>query len=238
MPNPYFRFKQFTIHQDQCAMKVCTDACLFGAQVAAWIKEMPAKTILDIGTGTGLLSLMLAQQTNAAIDAVELDTAAYAQARENVTQSPFKEKITIIHADINQLDKEKLYDGIIANPPFYEADLRSDDAGKNAAKHDTALTYDQLLAAISDHLVPGGWFAVLLPYHRSNYFEQLALKKNFHCNKKLVVQQTVTHDYFRSILLFSCSNIATAQSSLYIRNGANQYSEEFVSLLKPYYLTL
>ena len=128
MSNSYFQFKQFIIHQDRCAMKVTTDACLFGAWVAEEDKseKIITKNVLDIGTGTGLLSLMYAQKNSLAnIDAIEIDEDAYIQAKENVAASPFAERINIIHDDIKRFTFSKKYDCIISNPPFYEKEIRS-----------------------------------------------------------------------------------------------------------------
>ncbi len=241
MSNHYFQFKQFTIQQDKCAMKVCTDACLFGAFVANEIQanEQDAiKNILDIGSGTGLLSLMLAQKLHAAIDTVEIDTPAFEQAKENIAQSLYKEKIKIFNADIVQFSTEKKYDYIISNPPFFEADLKSGNEKKNAAKHDTALTLQELLHNADRLLSTTGFFAVLLPYHRSNYFEEEAEKLNFHLNKKISVKQTPKHDFFRAILIFYKTKTTANQSTLTIKNEEGKYTDEFTNLLKDYYLYL
>ena len=241
MSNNYFQFKQLTIHQDKCAMKVCTDACLFGAFVANEIQanEQDAiKNILDIGTGTGLLSLMLAQKLHAAIDTVEIDTPAFEQAKENIAQSLYKEKIEIFNADIVQFRTEKKYDYLISNPPFFEADLKSGNEKKNAAKHDTALTLQELLHNADRLLSTTGFFAVLLPYHRSNYFEEEAAKINLYLSKKISVKQTPKHNYFRSILIFSRHEVNTLQEEIIIKNEDGNYSPAFIDLLKVYYLHL
>src|SRR5882724_12429409 len=122
MSNHFFQFKQFTIHQDHCAMKVTTDASLFGAWAEESVRsrEPGVRNILDIGTGTGLLSLMLAQRINADIDAIEIDEAAAEQAIENTEASAWKERITVINADAKNYSFPKKYDCIISNPPFYE----------------------------------------------------------------------------------------------------------------------
>ncbi|MDP4263910.1 MAG: methyltransferase, partial [Bacteroidota bacterium] len=137
MANNYFQFKQFIIHQDRCAMKVTTDACLFGAWAAKRIRNSGDRTLnmLDIGTGTGLLSLMIAQQCDALIDAIEIDKVAAGQAEENVTSSPWKEKIRITQGDIKYFAKSSSsrYDIVICNPPFYENELVSPSHEKNIA---------------------------------------------------------------------------------------------------------
>ena len=157
-------------------MKVCTDACLFGAYVADQVKTKAANNILDIGTGTGLLSLMLAQRVPALIDAVEIDEAAYQQAKENFEQSPWKERLFAFNTDVTKFETEKKYDCIISNPPFFENDLKSNDSNKNNAKHDTSLSLDKLLQVVKKLLNDDGIFAVLLPYHRVEYFIATAQK--------------------------------------------------------------
>jgi len=236
--NKYFQFKQFTIQQDKCAMKVCTDACLFGAYVADELQHLFAANILDIGSGTGLLSLMLAQKTSALIDTVEINEAAFIQAKENIQQSPWKENITVYNTDIIQFESGKKYDCIISNPPFFEADLQSADKSKNAAKHDTTLTLQQLLQNIERLLSSNGFFAVLLPYHRSIYFEAESKKLDFHLAKKILVKQTPKHDYFRVMLIFSRKESVTKKGEIIIKNNGGDYSEEFKGLLKDYYLYL
>jgi tRNA1Val (adenine37-N6)-methyltransferase len=236
--NNYFEFKQFTIHQDQCAMKVCTDACLFGAYIANELQEQKVFDILDIGSGTGLLSLMLAQKNNAAIDTVEIDKQAYEQANENITQSNYKELITTFHCGISDFFSDYQYDFIISNPPFFEDDLQSADKKKNVAKHNTTLTLKELLHNTERLLKASGFFAILLPYHRSTYFEEEATKINFHLTKKILIKQTPRHNYFRAILIFSRNKLVTEQLALIIKNEDGNYTAEFINLLKDYYLYL
>jgi tRNA1Val (adenine37-N6)-methyltransferase len=236
--NNYFQFKQFTIQQDKCAMKVCTDACLFGAYMASELPLLPVNTILDIGAGTGLLSLMLAQKTKALIDAVEIDNAAFEQAKENIATSSWKEKINIYHADIFKFKTGKTYDHIISNPPFFEDDLRSNDEQKNLAKHDSSLTLDKLIKTIDQLLDADGSFSILLPFHRTIYFEEATVKLNFHPAKKILVKQTPIHNYFRSICIFSRKPGTSIQKEIIIKNETGNYSEGFINLLKDYYLYL
>ena len=238
MPNNYFQFKQFTIHQDNCAMKVCTDACLFGAYIANELQTNTVKNILDIGTGTAILSLLLAQKTAAAIDAVEIDSAAFTQAKKNIEQAGFAAKITVFNVDILNFTTSKKYDYIISNPPFFESDLKSEDDKKNSAKHDTSLTLVELLHSINLHLSADGVFAVLVPYHRSDYFEAAAEKINFYLNKKIGVKQTPEHNYFRTIFIFSRKKNTAEEEELIIKNEEGNYSAEFIRLLKDYYLYL
>ncbi|HMI78726.1 MAG TPA: methyltransferase, partial [Ferruginibacter sp.] len=189
MPNNYFQFKQFTVFQDKCAMKVCTDACLFGSLIANG-QLLPAHC-LDIGTGTGLLSLMYAQKDPLAIiDAVEIDEAVAGQAKENFAASPWAGRLNIFNTDILALHPPEKYDLIFSNPPFFEDDLRSPDEFKNSAKHDTTLDLKQLLQVVDTNLTNEGSFAVLLPYHRVEYFTNEADKAGLHLVEYVLVKQT------------------------------------------------
>jgi tRNA1Val (adenine37-N6)-methyltransferase len=238
MANSYFKFKQFTIHQDKCAMKVCTDACLFGALVADC--QLPTANCLDIGTGTGLLPLILAQKNNTLkIDAVEIDAAAAAQATENIAASPWANKIQVFNEDIlNFSSVSKEYDCIISNPPFFEDDLQSANEAKNNAKHDTALNLLQLLQVVDMHLSKNGFFAVLLPYHRVAYFTDEAEKIGLYLSKQILVKQTFKHKFFRGILFFSRKQTEPQLSEIIIRDTEHNYTPEFSAALKDYYLFL
>jgi len=148
MGNPYFRFKQFMVYQDRCAMKVTTDACLFGAWCAMEIEnaKLKIKNVLDIGAGTGLLSLMAAQRNrHITIDAVEIENEAAAQAQSNIEASPWRDRIHLYATDIRSFQSLVKYDAIISNPPFYEKEIVSADREKNTAHHSTDLELEQLL---------------------------------------------------------------------------------------------
>ena len=239
MSNSYFQFKQFTIHQKNCAMKVCTDGCLFGA----WLADRMANdkkgfdTILDIGTGTGLLSLLLAQKLPGKIDAIELDELAAQQAAENMEASPWKNRLQAISGDARVVHLGRKYDLIVSNPPFFENDLKSNDTKKNLALHSEALSLEELFTVITKHLLPGGKFAVLLPYHRKTAFHKIVLEQGFFAEEEVLVKQTHLHNYFRVMLLFGQNRIETVQTTITIRNE-NEYTPEFSDLLKEYYLKL
>lgn len=219
-------------------MKVCTDACLFGAVVAERLAQKAVATVLDIGAGTGLLSLMLAQKTGAMIDAVELDEAAFQQATENVQASIFNHRITVVNADIKNFTSLKKYDAIISNPPFFEGDLKSSQSNKNAAKHDTTLTLQQLLHAAKMHLSTGGLFAILLPFHRVNECIEMAASEGLYLSEKVLVKQTSAHSFFRGTLFFNAQLSASIYQEITIKDEAGNYTPAFTQLLKDYYLHL
>ncbi|HWB25301.1 MAG TPA: methyltransferase [Chitinophagaceae bacterium] len=240
MPNNYFRFKQFTVQQDNCAMKVCTDACLFGAVAADFIAGKDNMHILDIGAGTGLLSLMCAQENDAAvIESVEIDRAAAQQAAENFAASPWKERLTVHHTSAQEFVQQspnQLFNFIISNPPFFENDLKSIDGRRNLALHCSELSLEDLLLAIDKVLSDNGLFGILLPFHRTTYFESIAIAKSFYLLKKISVKQTPKHNYFRSILFFGRTKKVAEETEVTIKNGDNSYTPEFTALLKDYYL--
>ncbi|MEO7766822.1 MAG: methyltransferase [Ferruginibacter sp.] len=242
MANNYFRFKQCTIQQEHCAMKVCTDACIFGAFIAGHINNrQPAVIhILDIGTGTGLLSLMLAQQLpfNGKIDAVELDEAAFQQAKQNFEQSQWTDRLRIFNQNALLFHPAKKYDFIICNPPFFEGDLISGNNKKNAAKHATMLTLIQLLSVIGENLGVNGSFAVLLPSHRAAYFIKIAMEAKYFFTEQLLLAHTSNHPFFRAILCFSRLKSTFTGNELIIKNIKGNYTPEFTGLLKEYYLHL
>lgn len=251
MANSYFKFKQFTIHQEKCAMKVCTDACLFGALVASCKTCLPTGKLpitpttglfsncLEIGTGTGLLSLMIAQKNNALnIDAVEIDEAAAAQAAENIAASPWADRIQVFNEDILDFKSEKKYDCIVSNPPFFEDDLQSIDKATNDAKHDTSLNLLQLLQVVDTYLQPQGFFAALLPYHRVEYFIEEAKKQGLFLSKQILVKHTLKHKFFRGILFFNRRETEPQFLEIIIRDTEHNYTPQFAAALKDYYLFL
>ncbi len=235
MGNSYFRFKQFTVQQAGSAMKVCTDACIQGAFTAGFVKNAPR--VLDIGTGTGLLSLMLAQQSPAAIDALELDEAAFRQAAANFEASPWQSRLRAIHADVRDFQPGTPYAFIVTNPPFYENDLKSPDSRRNTAMHTTTLDYETLLTAIRRLLAPDGRFSVLLPYTGFQRFREMAEAAGFTLQELLEVRQTTGHGFFRSVGIFGEGGVThTREMSVY--DAQRQYTPGFTALLKDYYLYL
>ena len=161
MSNPYFQFKQFTVWHDKCAMKVGTDGVLLGA----WTSVESAHRILDIGTGTGLVALMLAQRSlpDANIVALEIDEAAVGQARENIIRSPWKERVEVVQADFRKYRSSDKFDVMVSNPAFLVDSLECPDRQRAAARLNDSLTYEDLLEGVSGLLTENGFFTVVIP---------------------------------------------------------------------------
>jgi tRNA1Val (adenine37-N6)-methyltransferase len=232
MPNTHFTFKQFTIHQDQTAMKVTTDACILGA----YTDVKGAKCILDIGTGTGLLALMLAQRSHAEIDAIEINESAYNQAVVNVNGSIFKDKITIYNTSIQDFITDKFYDLIISNPPFFQNHLKSETESRNNSLHTDTLSFEDLLSSVLRLLSPNGTFVVLLPMYESSVFEQLAILQELYPQKKLTIHHRKGSKILRIITTFGRIKKEIINEELIIKNPDESYTPDFQALLKDYYL--
>ena len=223
-------------------MKVTTDACLFGAWVATKIKKEKtgSKNLLDIGAGTGLLSLMIAQEDNQlSVDTIEIDAGAYEQAKENISVSGWQSRINIFNSDARDFSFTKKYDGIISNPPFYESELTSADAKKNAAHHSSELSFEDLLKLVKNNLAPSGSFYILMPYKREKEIKQLFETYKLYISEEVLVRQSVKHDFFRIMIAgnMECEN-QSGKSELSIRDEQQVYTDEFILLLKNYYLYL
>lgn len=235
--NSFFRFKQFIVNQDKCAMKVCTDACVLGA----WADVYGAEKILDIGTGTGLLALMVAQRNvNAEIDAVELDQDAFSQAVENVKISPFPKKINVINSSIQDFTPAFQYDCIITNPPFFQSDLLSPKAKKNQAHHATSLSFDELLFALNRLVSVDGRFNILLPVDEAIIFSLKALDSGWFMTRKLVLYHDRNKKAFRQLMTFKRKHLAENQTfdeNIYIyENDSKTYDFRFKELMKDFYM--
>jgi tRNA1Val (adenine37-N6)-methyltransferase len=269
MANNYFQFKQFTVHQEHTAMKVCTDACLFGAWLAVDDAILNASNILDIGTGTGLLSLMVAQAkfstpetasslniSAAKITAVEIEPEAAKEASSNFEASPWKENITventsiqnfgnilseIISTDKSELNAELKFDCIISNPPFFEGDLQSPNANKNLASHSTALPWQELIFNIDRLLKADGYYFVLIPALRAYTMQKLASEIGIELVEEVVVFNAAKQKPFRVLQKYQKTKLSSKEikrSNFIIKDAENNYTENFVNLLKPYYLHL
>lgn len=236
MSNAYFAFRQFTVRQDRCAMKVSTDACIFGA----WIPLPPTDhlRVLDIGTGTGLLALMLAQRHDTAqIDALEIDPAAAGQAAANVADSLFAGRIRVAAQDARLFERTGgAYDLIVSNPPFFSQSLKGPDAARNRARHAEALNLDDLFRIVDRHLHPQGTFALLMPADAAGAIGQAATAYRLYESACLRIQNNGASRPIRGCWLFQRgASPEPLQETLVIRDS-ERYSPGFRLLLDSYYL--
>jgi tRNA1Val (adenine37-N6)-methyltransferase len=223
-------------------MKVCTDACLFGAWAAADAQIQVAKNILDIGSGTGLLSLMLAQQSAAHITAIEIEAGAFNQTISNFDLSPWKERLNVVHSSIQDYasnNKQNLFDCIITNPPFYEQDLNSPDNAKNLAAHSTALPWDDLVKSVASLLQENGAWYVLVPTLRAYTMQKIASNYGLELAEECLMYNDAKHLPIRAMLKFmKQKEVAIQRNKIIIKNTDQSYTTEFTRLLKEYYLHL
>ena len=188
MANGYFQFRQFTVHQQHCAMKVGTDGTLLGAWALA--SESPCR-ILDIGTGTGLIALMMAQRyPQAKVTAIDIDDGAVRQAKENVSASPFADRINVIKADVLTIEEEEKYDSIVCNPPFFEDSLTCPDPQRTEARHTVSLGYRQLMEAAFRLLKDDGHFSLIIPSDCRERLESEAHLRGFFLSRVCSIQTT------------------------------------------------
>lgn len=233
MSKDYFRFKQFTIFQDQCAMKVTTLACVQGA----WLPEISPGKILDIGAGTGLLTLMAAQQFNCEIDSVEIDTDAYKQLKNNIANSPWRDRVTCHHDDIKNFALlNNKYDFIISNPPFFENQLKSSKDKINKAKHESGITMKALVGIIAHSLSETGIASILLPPFETIKLIRLCKSQYLYPIKQLIIANVEAKNPKGIVTLLSRKLEKLKTDKLIIKRYDGTYTDQFKSLLKGYYL--
>ena len=217
-------------------MKVTTLACIQGA----WTPGYKPQNILDIGAGTGVLSLMSVQKYKVPCDAVEIEENAYDQLKENIAQSPWRGLITSYYQDIRSFAQKRnnKYDFIITNPPFFEGQLLSEKPKQNIARHEAGLTLQDLLMVVSDLLTDHGRCSILLPARESDILLEHAEELSLFSIDKLLIQNTAEKASFATVTILSKNRKSYLPQKLVIRGGRGDYTEEFKSLLKPYYLNL
>lgn len=234
-----FQFKQFSLEQDRCAMKIGTDGVLLGAWTP--ITNHPF-SILDIGTGTGIIALMLAQRSSAQqIDALEIDEAAYEQATDNFENSPWNDRLFCFHAGLDEFieEPEDEYDLIVSNPPFYSEDYKTENESRDLARFQDAMPFEQLLEAADLLLSEKGIFAVIIPFKEEGNFLTLAQTFELYPLKITRVKGTPTTEIKRSLLAFSrnkAPNFPTDE--LIIETTRHSYTPEYIELTKEFYLKM
>ena len=234
MANDYFRFKQFTICQAKSAFKVGTDCVLLGA--CADITGV--KSILDIGSGTGLISIMLAQRSEASITTIEPDNESFFQTCENVSRCDWHNRIRVEHTSLqNFRPKNGKYDLIITNPPYFSDSLKSPDPRKSAARHNDSLTSEDILKSASKLMNKDGCLQVIMPYVEGNIFIAEAYKYGLYCNNILKIRPLLSAEVRRLILTFSRFQKKPVERFLTIEHGRrHEFTEEYKNLTKDFYL--
>lgn len=244
MANTWFQFQQFTIHQDQCGMKVSTDACLLGACATRLLTAFPHfKKGLDIGTGTGLLPLMIVQEhSQLQFDAYEIEKAAYIQARQNVAASPWPTRISLYHQNVisafTEKDNTTTYDFIISNPPFFVNQLEANAQHRNLARHTMELRPQVLLPLIASRLKEGGVSMLLYPASMAPILTPLIAKVGLTLIREIKIYPNTQKNFNRVIFVFGknthINNIDLAED-IYIRDN-NTYTPVYESLLSKFLL--
>ncbi len=228
-----FQFKQFTIHQDRCALKVGTDGVVLGA----WANVEGAKRILDIGTGTGLLALMAAQRNPEAwIDAVEIDDASAEQAAENVTASPWADRVRVHRMDVRRLRASDPYDLILGNPPFYAGEMDSPDARTGVAKHGGELTFAHLVEAVRTLLAEDGRFACIIPLNREAELLELAEGAWLGVERRCVLRYLDGRPPKRVLLELVRGGGIAVEEELTVEHAPGAFTEVYRTLLKDFML--
>jgi tRNA1Val (adenine37-N6)-methyltransferase len=237
MPNSFFQFKQFRIDQLESGMKVTTDACLFGAWVAKDISNFSPSSILDIGTGTGLLSLMLAQKNKKSqFTALEINKAAFEQAQENFNNSPWTERFTLLHQSLQEFNSVNTFDVIICNPPFFTNNLKGPSNNKNQALHADTLSIEECVKGIINNLKNAGKVFVLYPEFEMDQFIAEASKVNLFPEEIVLVKNAENKPVFRKMVKFQFGPSESAEKTLFIRGRENLYTRSLEELIEDYYL--
>jgi len=232
MSNPYFRFKRFTVYHDLCAMKVGVDGVLLGA----WADCRNIKYVLDVGTGSGLIALMLAQRSKAFIHAIDIDENACKQATINFNNSPFNDRLSIERSDYQNFSSSVRYDLIVSNPPYFSDSLKSPDKNRNLARHNEHLPLEVLIEKSASLLSPQGKAAFIIPFDRVATANSLAIENHLFLCRKTLVSSLQNHPPKRVLLEYSFIDQSPTETGFYIGKTKQDYSEAYRALTKDFYL--
>ncbi len=236
--NKPFQFKQFNVNQDRCAMKVGTDSVLLGAWTP--INES-IESVLDIGSGTGILALMIAQRSQAElIDGLEIDDSAYEQCVDNFERSPWGDRLFCYHASLEEftLEIDDKYDLIVSNPPFYADYSKSGNDSRDLARFQDAMPFEHLIESVSKLLSPKGTFGVVIPFSEEERFINLALQSHLYTNQILRVKGNPNTSYKRSLISISFENIDVNIDELVIETSRHKYTDDYIALTQDFYLKM
>lgn len=232
----YFRFKQFMVRQDRCAFKIGTDSVLLGS----WADARDATSVLDIGTGTGLLALMMAQKCTARITGIEIDEPSYRQARENAAGSPWAERIHILHTSLQDFDVSEPgpFDLLICNPPYFTASMKSGDAQKDRARHDESLTLHDLAAGVARLMGSAGKCCLVLPAEKRSACVETLAAKGIYLQREMAVRPNISLPAGRYLMEFGQHRLGHVQSEeLAIeRSARHDYTDQYRALTCDFYL--
>lgn len=235
MSNPYFSFKKFTVYHDLCAMKVGTDGVLLGA----WANVADSRKVLDIGTGTGLLALMVAQRNEKAnITAIDVDKQAVKQAKNNVFLSPWSNRIEVVQADATIFESPVLYDTILSNPPYFVDSLKGPDEQRNMSRHSDALPAWKLIDKVAELLTLEGSFSMIIPFEQTDDFVDYAKLVGLHLSRHTRVSTRIGLPPKRSLLEFKKTFSEVKMDELTIELSRHVYTEEYIHLTKDFYLKM
>ena len=236
MPKESFIFKQFTVFQQKSAHKVGTDAVLLGA----WAQVEKARNILDIGTGTGIIALMMAQKSNAQIDAIDIEQSSYEQARENIEHSAWHSRIRVHLSSLQDFAARasKKYDVVITNPPYFVDSYKAPDEERSHARHNDTLPFADLIGGVRQLLSADGRFYIILPTKEAQDFKQLAEKKGLNLLRRLRVKTKLVNDTEkRHLMQFGFTSSSLVDQTLSIeKEGRHDYTDEYKLLTGDFYL--
>jgi tRNA1Val (adenine37-N6)-methyltransferase len=234
MSNNFFSFKQFTINQEKAGFKVGTDGVLLGACTDI----TNARKILDVGTGTGVIAIMLAQRSDADIVAIEPDYESYLQACDNVSHCKWQSRIEVKHTGLqNYYSENEKFDLIVINPPYFTDSLKSPDPRKSAARHTGTLNSEEILKGVIRLLNDDGKLQVILPFVEGNIFIADAGKFGLYCNNILKIKPLPASEVRRLVLLFSRERLRVTEKFLTIEHGRrHEFTEDYINLTKDFYL--
>jgi tRNA1Val (adenine37-N6)-methyltransferase len=228
-----FQFKRFTIRQDKATLKVGTDGVILGA----WADVAGAERVLDIGTGTGLLALMVAQRNEGAqVDAVDIDDASAEQATENVAASPWSDRVRVHRMDVRRMKSDRKYDLIICNPPFYAGEMASPDPRAGLARHSGELSFEELVEQVDEHLADHGRFACIIPMNREVELAAAFAQRSIHPARRCEVKYLEDRPPKRLLLEFGRGRKDFDPELLVVEHRPGEFTLQYKYLLKDFLL--